>query len=128
MKVRSVLLAVALGLTLLAPPAQAATTATKVFGFLHAAGGGELWFAKGKIWPHPEFEAWQWKRTGKWRKHEVAPGAKLYVNILAGQSQSKKVSYSWLNTKLRPKATKQMGFHVWFSGKKIVRVQQVYTP
>ncbi|MFI6481144.1 hypothetical protein ACIBH1_24655 [Nonomuraea sp. NPDC050663] len=112
---------------LLQAPAQAAAT-TKVFGFLHASSQGRLWFAKGKLWPHPEYEAWQWKRTGKWKRYPVAGGAKLYVNILAGQAHHKRVSYSWLNGHLKPASTKDLGFHVWFHKGKIVKVKQVYTP
>ncbi|GGT42871.1 hypothetical protein ACFFV7_38945 [Nonomuraea spiralis] len=64
--------------------------------------GGELSFAKGKIWPHPEFEAWQWKRTGAWHAYAVAAGVKLYVNILAGQAQPKQVTYTCLDRPVSP--------------------------
>ncbi|WP_157570639.1 hypothetical protein [Microtetraspora malaysiensis] len=114
-------------------PTEATATATattaKRFGFLAPAKDGYLSFAMGKIWPNPEFEAWSWKRTGKWSDYKVAPKAKLYVNILAHGSASKRVSYEWLRTHLKPSSARRMGFYVWFdSSKRIVKISQVYTP
>ncbi|MGI5489634.1 hypothetical protein [Microtetraspora malaysiensis] len=110
--------------------ATATTKATaKRFGFLAPADDGYLGFAMGKIWPNPEFEAWSWKRTGKWGDYKVAPEAKFYVNLLAHGSASKRVSYEWLRTHLKPSSARRMGFYVWFdSSKRIVKVSQVYTP
>ncbi|MFF3671287.1 hypothetical protein [Microtetraspora malaysiensis] len=124
------ILALAVAAPAEAATATATTTATvKRFGFLAPAHDGYLGFAMGKIWPNPEFEAWSWKRTGKWSDYKVAPKAKLYVNILAHGSASKRVSYEWLRTHLKPSSARTMGFYVWFdSSKRIVKISQVYTP
>ncbi|MFF4771458.1 hypothetical protein [Microtetraspora fusca] len=131
---RRILFVLILALAVAAPAEAATATATatattKRFGFLAPAEDGHLGFAMGKIWKNPEFEAWSWKRTGKWRDYEVSPKAKLYVNILANGSASKRVSYEWLRTHLKPSSARRMGFYVWFdSSKRIVKVSQVYTP
>ncbi|MCC5579635.1 hypothetical protein IMZ11_28795 [Microtetraspora sp. AC03309] len=127
---RKILFALILALSVAAPAQAATATATaKQFGFLAPADDGRLAFAKGKIWRHPEFEAWEWKRTGKWTSYEVSSKATFYVNILANRSASKRVSYEWLHRHLKPSSARKMGFYVWFdSSKRIVKVSQVYTP